>query len=332
MGINTMIVQIRPAADAFFPSPFEPWSQWLTGKQGRAPMASFDILKFMIAETHKRNMEFHAWLNPYRAIPNITSCNLDNKHITKTCPEWFVKYGTIKLFDPGNKEAQEYVVNVVKDIVTRYDVDAIHFDDYFYPYPIDGKPFPDQVTYKKFGNGMDLSSWRRSNVDSIILKLHTAIKKIKPNCEFGISPFGVWRNIDRDPRGSKTKAGPTNYDYLYADILLWLKNGWIDYVAPQLYWEFGHRAADFETLVDWWSKNTFGRKLYIGLAPYNAGINTAWKDKTQLPRQIEKVRNTPNIQGMVFFSSKSLENNLNGWGDSLRMNYFKTPVATPRSK
>lgn len=332
MGINTMIVQIRPAADAFFPSPYEPWSQWLTGKQGRAPMASFDILKFMITETHKRNMEFHAWLNPYRAIPNTTSCSIDNKHITKTCPEWFVKYGTIKLFDPGNKEAQEYVVNVVKDIVTRYDVDAIHFDDYFYPYPIDGKPFPDQITYKKYGNGMDLSSWRRSNVDSIILKLHAAIKKINPNCEFGISPFGVWRNIDRDPRGSRTKAGPTNYDYLYADILLWLKNGWIDYVAPQLYWEFGHKAADFETLVDWWSSNTFGRKLYIGLAPYNAGMNAAWKDKTQLPRQIEKVRNTPNIQGMIFFSSKSLENNLNGWGDSLRVNYFKTPAATPRSK
>ena len=178
MGINTMIVQIRPAADAFFPSPFEPWSQWLTGKQGRAPMASFDILKFMITETHKRNMEFHAWLNPYRAIPNTTSCNLDSKHITKTCPEWFVKYGTIKLFDPGNKEAQEYVINVVKDIVTRYDIDAIHFDDYFYPYPIDGKPFPDQITYKKFGNGMDLASWRRSNVDSIILKLHTALIRL----------------------------------------------------------------------------------------------------------------------------------------------------------
>lgn len=331
-GINTLIVQIRPASDAFYPSKLEPWSQWLTGKQGLAPAPLYDPLEFMITETHKRGMEFHAWMNPYRAVHNIKTSSVSPDHITRIHPEWFLVYGEKKYFDPGNRDAQAFVLSIVKDVVSRYDVDAIHFDDYFYPYPIDGKPFPDQESYKKYGKGMDLSEWRRSNVDSIIVKIHQTIDKTRKNCQFGISPFGVWRNADKDPRGSKTKAGPTNYDYLYADILLWLKNGWIDYVTPQLYWEIGHKLADYDVLVDWWSKNTYGKKCYIGLAPYRAGSNMAWKDKSQLPRQIEKLRQTPNIQGMVFFSSKSLEQNLNGWADSLRTNYFRIPAPTPKGK
>jgi uncharacterized lipoprotein YddW (UPF0748 family) len=329
-GMNAMIVQVRPATDAFYPSQYEPWSEFLTGKQGQPPIPYYDPLEFMIAETHKRGMEFHAWMNPYRAVFNITTSSIAANHITKIYPGWFLTYGEKKYFDPGNKEVQQYVNNVVKDVVSRYAVDAIHFDDYFYPYRIAGKEFPDNAKYQQYGNGMNKDDWRRSNVDSIILMLSTAIKKENPKCQFGISPFGVWRNEDKDPvNGSKTKGAQTNYDDLYADILLWLKNGWIDYVAPQLYWEFGHKVAPYEVLLDWWSKHTYGRNCYIGLGIYRANSNSAWKDITQLPRQIEALRNTPNIQGMIFFSSKSFTNNPNGWSDSLRLEYFKEPAKTP---
>ena len=212
-------------------------------------------------------------------------------------------------------------------------MDAIHFDDYFYPYRIPGKEFPDNAKYLQYGNGMSRDDWRRSNTDSIILLLSKVIKAENKKCQFGISPFGVWRNADKDTvNGSHTKAGQTNYDDLYADILLWLKNGWIDYVAPQLYWEFGHKAAAFEVLVDWWGKHSFGRNCYIGLGIYRGGSNAAWKDKTQIPRQIATLRNTPNIQGMVFYSSKIFDKNPNGWSDSLRLNYFREPAKTPMMK
>lgn len=328
-GMNTLIVQIRPCTDAIYPSPLEPWSQWLTGEQGVPPSPFFDPLEFMITETHKRKMEFHAWMNPYRAVFNIHKSVLARNHITRIHPEWFLTYGDKKYFDPGNKDAQAFVNQVVKDVVTRYEVDAIHFDDYFYPYPIPGKAFPDDISYKKFGNGLSKDDWRRSNTDSIIFQLRRTIRAIKPKCQFGISPFGVWRNADKDPEGSQTKAGPTNYDVLYADILLWLKKGWIDYVVPQLYWEFGHSAADFETLVKWWGQHTYGKNCYIGLGMYRAGSNGAWKDKTQLPRQIERIRSIPELKGMVFFSSKSFEKNLNGWSDTIRTRYFNVPVPAP---
>lgn len=328
-GMNALIVQIRPAADAFYPSQYEPWSQWLTGVQGVAPFPVYDPLEFMIQETHKRGMEFHAWMNPYRAVFNTNNSSISATHVTRIHPEWFLTYGDKKYFDPGNKEAQQFVTDVVKDVVKRYQIDAIHFDDYFYPYKIAGKEFPDEKTFVKYGAGMKKDEWRRSNTDSIIVKLRRVIKETNQKCQFGISPFGVWRNSSKDPKGSNTTAGLTNYDDLYADILLWLKNGWIDYVTPQLYWEFEHKAAPFETLVDWWSKNTFGRNCYIGIGIYRAGSNAAWRDKTQLPRQIEKIRKTSNIQGMVFYSSKIFEKNPNGWNDSLRLNYFKDPAPLP---
>jgi uncharacterized lipoprotein YddW (UPF0748 family) len=332
-GMNAMIVQIRPCTDAFYPSQYEPWSAWLTGVQGQPPSPYYDPLQFMIDETHKHNMVFHAWINPYRAEFNLKDDLTSATHITKLHPEWFVTYGDKKFFDPGNKEAQEYVTGVVADVVKRYDVDAIHFDDYFYPYPVDGKKFPDDSTYKLYGKGMMREDWRRSNTDSIIAHLYTAIKKENDKCIFGISPFGVWRNADKDPvNGSKTNGSLSNYDHLYADILLWLKNGWVDYVAPQLYWEFNHRQAPFNTLLNWWSKHSFGKQCYIGLGIYKAGSNAAWRDKKLLPQQIETIRNTPNIQGMAFFSSKSFESNPNGWSDSLRLNYFKEKAEVPEIK
>ena len=328
--MNAVIVQVRPAADAFYPSALEPWSQWLTGKQGRSPSPYYDPLEFMIEETHKRGMEFHAWLNPYRANYDIRSASIASNHITRIHPEWFLTYGGKKYFDPGNKQAQQHVINVVKDIVHRYNVDAIHMDDYFYPYRISGKEFPDNASYKRSGSKLSKDDWRRSNVDSIIKALNTAIKEEKPFCKFGISPFGVWRNKDADPDGSNTKAGQTNYDDLYANILLWLQQGWVDYVAPQLYWEIGHKLADYEELIKWWSLHSYGRHIYIGHGIYRSNErNAAWKNPNELPNQLKLLRATPNVKGSIYFSSTSFDQNPNGWNDSLRNNYYKNPAMIP---
>lgn len=328
-GMNAVIVQVRPAADAFYPSQYEPWSQWLTGTQGKPPSPYYDPLKFMIEESHKRGMEFHAWANPYRADFSIGKSSIAPNHVTKTHPHWFLTYGDKKYFDPANKDAQRFVVNVISDIVRRYDVDAIHMDDYFYPYRIAGKEFPDSESYKKSGSRLSKDDWRRSNVDTVIKMLAIAIKKEKPTVQFGISPFSVWRNKDKDPRGSDSKAGQTNYDDLFADILLWLKEKWIDYVAPQLYLEIGHDKIDYKKLLDWWSKNSYGRHIYIGHGIYRAGTNAAWKSPDELPNQIKFLRQYNNVQGSIYFSSKSFNNNPNGWNDSLRNNYYKQPVKIP---
>jgi uncharacterized lipoprotein YddW (UPF0748 family) len=329
-GMNAVIVQVRPAADAFYPSQLEPWSQWLTGVQGQPPSPYYDPLEFMIKETHKRGMEFHAWCNPYRADFKIGASSIAPNHVTKIHPEWFLDYGDKKYFDPASKEVQKFVVQVVTDIIHRYDVDAIHMDDYFYPYRITGKEFPDDDSYKRSKSKLNKDDWRRSNVDSIMKMLSIAIKKEKPWVQFGISPFSVWRNKDKDPRGSDSKAGQTNYDDLYADILLWLKEKWVDYVAPQLYLEIGHDKIDYAKMLEWWSKNSYGRNLYIGLGIYRSGSNAAWRNPNELPNQIKLLRQYPNVQGGIYFSSKSFNNNPNGWSDSLRNNYYKLQVATPQ--
>lgn len=329
-GMNALIVQVRPAADAFYPSQYEPWSEFLTGKQGVPPDPYYDPLQFMIEETHKRGMEFHAWLNPYRAVFNINKSTLAPSHITRIKPEWFLVYGDKKYFDPGIPEVQQHTARVVKDLVNRYDLDAIHMDDYFYPYRIANKEFPDNDSYKKYGNGLSKDDWRRSNCDSIIKLLHETIINTKPWVKFGISPFGVWRNASVDPKGSNTKAGQTNYDDLYADILLWLKNGWMDYVLPQLYWERGFKLADYDILLDWWNKNCFGKHLYIGHGIYRAGNKaSAWNRKEELPEQIQLLRNYSTTQGSAYFSSKSFNTNPNGWNDSLQNNYYSTPAIVP---
>lgn len=330
-GMNAVIVQVRPATDAFYPSPYEPWSEWLTGKQGQPPTPYYDPLEFMIEETHKRGMEFHAWCNPYRAEFSIGRSSISPTHITRLHPEWFITYGDKRYFDPGNREAQQHVVNVIRDLVRRYDIDAIHFDDYFYPYRLPGKTFPDKASFVQYGNGLDEAAWRRSNVDSIIYLLSKAIKEENRYCRFGVSPFGVWRNSTQDPEGSATRAGQTNYDDLYADILLWLQKGWIDYVTPQLYWEFGHRLVAYETLVDWWSKHTYGRHLYIGHGVYRVWeqTNAAWKNKSELPHQISLLREYPTVQGSAYYSSKSFIRNPNGWNDSLQHHYYQYPAIVP---
>ena len=329
-GMNAMVVQVRPAADAFYPSQYEPWSQWLTGVQGKPPSPYYDPLQFMIEETHKRGMEFHAWLNPYRAVQTIGTSSIAVNHITRIHPEWFLTYGDKKYFDPGNKEAQKFVVNVVRDIVKRYNVDAIHMDDYFYPYRIPGKEFPDEASYRNAGSKLNKDDWRRSNVDSIIQAISITIKQEKKLCRFGISPFSVWRNKDKDPEGSDSRAGQTNYDDLYADILLWMKKGWIDYVTPQLYREIGDDKIAYEKLLDWWSRHSYGRHIYIGHGIYRAGGKEAgWNNPNQIPDQLKLLRRYPNVQGSIYFSSKSFEKNPNGWNDSLQNNYYKYPALLP---
>ncbi|MFP5041158.1 glycoside hydrolase family 10 protein [Parasediminibacterium sp. JCM 36343] len=328
-GINAIIMQIRPAADAFYPSLFEPWSEYLMGKQGTPPDPYYDPLAFMIEETHKRGMEFHAWLNPYRAVFNVSKSSVSPTHITRQHPEWFLTYGTIKYFNPGLPEVRAFVGEVVRDIVKRYDVDGIHMDDYFYPYRIPGKEFPDEKAYRLYGNGLSKDDWRRSNCDSIIKNIYEIICETNVRVKFGISPFGVWRNKSQDLDGSNTKAGVTCYDELYANILLWLDKGWIDYVAPQLYWERGHKLCDYDELLGWWNKHTFGKHLYIGHAPYRANSNAAWRNKNEIPNQIKGLRNYETTQGSIFFSSKDLVRNANGWGDSLRYNYYALPAIVP---
>ncbi len=325
-GMNAVVVQVRPACDAFFPSAYEPWSEWLTGQQGKAPVPFYDPLEFMIKEAHKRGMEFHAWCNPYRAVFRVNRSSVASNHVTRVHPDWVITYGDSKYLDPGNKEVQLYVVSVIRDMLRRYDIDGIHFDDYFYPYRIANKEFPDNASFAKYGKGLDRETWRRSNVDSVILLLSRAIHEENKSCKFGISPFGVWRNLSQDPEGSDTHAGQTNYDDLYADILLWLKNGWIDYLVPQLYWEFEYKNAPFGVLLDWWSKHSYGRPCYVGLGYYRAGSNVYWRDKNQLPRQLTAIRNTPDIHGEVYFSSTSFQKNPYGWNDTLREHYYNYPA------
>jgi len=334
-GLNAVVVQVRPAADAFYASPYEPWSEWLTGVQGKAPDPYYDPLTWMIEETHRRGMEFHAWCNPYRAVKTIGRSSVAADHITRQHPSWFVRFENTLYFDPGNKEVQQYVTMVIRDLVRRYDIDGLHFDDYFYPYDIvengpTGKDFPDNASYVRYGGGMSIGDWRRSNVDSVILMISKAIKEEKPYCKFGVSPFAIWRNRSQDPEGSETSGGVTDYDNLYANILLWLKRGWIDYVAPQIYFDFDQPRAPYGPLLDWWAKNSYGRHCYIGLGIYKAfERNPAWHDPNQIPRQIRAMRTYPQVGGAVYFSSSSFNTNPFGWCDSLQYNYYNYPALIP---
>jgi uncharacterized lipoprotein YddW (UPF0748 family) len=328
-GMNAIIMQVRPAGDAIYPSTLEPWSEYLTGKQGLPPSPFYDPLQFMIAETHKRGMEFHAWINPYRAVFNTKKSSVAPNHLTKTHPNWFVEYDNKKIFNPGLPEVWQHTNRVVRDLVSRYDIDAIHLDDYFYPYKVPGKEFNDEATYKIYNRGLNKEDWRRSNCDTIIKQISATIHNVKPGVQFGISPFGVWRNKSKDPSGSNTKAGVTNYDDLYADIMLWLQKGWIDYVIPQLYWEHGHPLADYDELVNWWNQHNYNRNLYIGHGVYRAGTSPAWRNGSEIPYQIKQLRSLKNTRGSAYFSSVNFKNNPNHWSDSLQNHYYKKPALQP---
>jgi len=333
LGMNTIILQVRPSADALYQSSLEPWSRYLTGKQGAAPQPFYDPLDFWITECHKRGMELHAWLNPYRVAQSVNE-ELSVNHIAFQHPEWILAYGNKLYFDPGVPETRQFITKVVKDIVQRYDIDAIHMDDYFYPYPT-AEPFPDTTSFRLYSRGFlpeNIADWRRENVDITIEMINDTIKSVKPWVKFGISPFGVWRNIADDPAGSDTKAGATNYDDLYANIIKWQEKGWIDYCLPQLYWYIGQPAADFEKLVYWWKDHSYNRAMYIGQAPYRIDPDSQtsqWREADQLPKQIRMLRSIPEMTGSAYFSSRSFNNDLLGFQDSLKTDFYRKPAIIP---
>lgn len=330
-GMNAILLQVRPAADAFYRKSREPWSQWLMGKQGVAPSPGYDPLEFAIAEAHSRGMELHAWFNPYRASTTANAV-FSEDHMTRKRPDMFFTYGGKKQFDPGLPEVREYIVQVILDVVKGYDVDGIHFDDYFYPYPIAGQRINDGATFDKYPNGFtNLNDWRRNNVDMLIKQLDDSIHHYKNYVKFGVSPFGIWKNDYEDPQGSATR-GLSNFRELYADSRKWVKEGWVDYINPQVYFSFTRKAAPFDTLVDWWSNNTYGRHLYIGQAAYlmNQRMEAAWRDPNQIPDQIRYMRQNNRVQGSVFFSSKSFSTVARATGDSLRNDLYKYPALPPQ--
>ena len=376
IGINSIIFQVRPTADALYWSELEPWSHWLTGVQGYwqdngSLLAGiddqYDPLEFIVSEAHDRDMQVHAWLNPYRVtISMMDTSQLVANHIMRLHPDWFWQYGEQWYFEPGLDETRHWICLVVEDIVSRYDIDAIHMDDYFYPYPKPRLPLPDKACFEAHPRGFtDIREWRRNNVNMAIRDIAKTIKATKPYVEFGISPFGVWRNNTRDSLGSATTAGLTNYDNLYADVLYWIREGWIDYVCPQLYWHIGNRAADYNTLAHWWAqrvdeanleyaKKAFRRltteeivppasrddiihpspvpvtfcKLYIGMAPYRLGSEkeaAAWRTGNEIDRQMKINRTIPQIEGECFYSTKPLLRNPLGVCDTIRNYYLPQP-------
>jgi len=334
-GINAIILQVRPTADAIYPSELEPWTRFLTGVQGVAPEPWYDPLEFWIEECHRRGMELHAWFNPYR-IKMSAKDSLAEKHIALQHPEWCFEYGGKTYFSPANSWVRDFLVTVGLDVVRRYDIDAVHFDDYFYPYAIAGEAIPDGPEFSLLGDSLypsDPGQWRRQNVDTIIEMLHLAIKSEKPWVKFGISPFGVWRNRSEDFTGSETRAGISNYDGLYADVLKWQREGWIDYLMPQIYWRDDHPLAGFSTLAYWWNDFSYGRSVYVGLAPYRiskASKYKMWKKEKYLLAQIEVLRKLEGIDGFGFFSSKHFfRSDLSRLNSKLRKQYCSRPALVP---
>lgn len=331
-GINTIFAQIRPTCDAFYISNIEPWSEWLTGTQGTPPNPLYDPLTFMVDEAHKRGMELHAWVNPYRAVMNKNTSSVHSSHVSKRKPQWVKEYGVYKWLDPGNPEVMDYVTSVIMDVVRRYDIDGIHFDDYFYPYPQTNVVFDDDSTFIQYPRGFtDKNDWRRNNVNMLVEMVRDSIKSVKKHVKFGISPFGIWRNQSTDPDGSAT-SGFQSYDQVFADSRKWVQEGWVDYINPQIYWNIGFPPARFEVLTPWWNDNAFNRQVFVGHAAYkigNGSQDTTWLSPTQMPHQIRFIRTFDKVAGSVFFSSKSITNNLLGVQDSLRNDLYKYPALIP---
>ena len=330
IGCNTVIVQVRPSCDACYPSSKEPWCQYLTGTQGSPPIPYYDPLEFMIEETHKRNMEFHAWFNPFRALVNCKANPNPSNHVTKKHKDWIINYGDKAYLDPGIPEVRDYVNDVIMDVVKRYDIDAIHLDDYFYPYRIGKINFGDKKSYLKYGKGIDKDTWRRENVNKFIKELSVDMKKEKPYLKFGISPFGVWRNKSKDTlQGSETRAGQTCYDDLYADVITWLKNGWIDYLMPQLYWSHKNKAASFTVLLPWWQSHCYNRQIFYGLGAYQVSNSKSDFDLNELLQQIKDIRKNTKNTGFSFYSAISLDKLGKPIKDSLNNSYTKYPAFPP---
>ncbi|WP_327716011.1 family 10 glycosylhydrolase [Streptomyces sp. NBC_00490] len=308
--LNTVILQVRPTADALWPSPYEPWSQYLTGTQGTSP--GWDPLGTAVREAHERGLELHAWFNPYRVSIQADPTKLVASHPACRNPEWVVAYGGKLYYNPGLPEVRSFVQDAILDAVEKYPVDAVHFDDYFYPYPVAGQTFDDDAAYDEHGGGFATrAAWRRDNIDRLVRETAARIRQTRPATRFGISPFGVWRNVATDPLGSETRAGVQSYDDNYADTRKWVREGWIDYLVPQLYWNIGFAAADYAKLAPWWAEVARGSrtKLYLGEALYKAGDPAqpaAWQDPAELSRHLTLAKDHPELCGHVFFAAKEV--------------------------
>jgi uncharacterized lipoprotein YddW (UPF0748 family) len=328
LKFNALILQVRPEGDALYASQLEPWSAWLTGTQGQAPSPFYDPLEFAIAECHKRNIELHAWFNPYRAKASTRQGSNVNPHIAVTNPDVVYQWGTQLWMDPGAKVVQDRTYNVIMDVVRRYDVDGIHLDDYFYPYPLEGQSFPDSKTYAAYqatGGRLSLGDWRRENVNQMVQRLWAGIKAAKPYVKFGISPFGIYR-----PGQPPGIVGLDAYNTLYADAKKWLEQGWVDYFAPQLYWRIDQTQQSYPVLLKWWTEiNPKQRHIYAG------NDITKLKDSTWKLEEIEKqVQISRSLEGNlslgnIFFSMKSIAENYQGIADSLKNSIYAKPAIVP---
>ncbi|MFF5304611.1 glycoside hydrolase family 10 protein [Streptomyces sp. NPDC013161] len=332
--LNTVMFQVRPTADALWPSPYEPWSQYLTGTQGQDP--GWDPLGTAVEEAHVRGLQLHAWFNPYRIANNTDLSKLVASHPARKHPDWVVAYGGKLYYNPGLPQVRAFVEDAILDAVKKYPVDGVHFDDYFYPYPVAGQTFDDDAAYDKYGGGFaDRAAWRRDNIDKLIRETAARIQQIRPGTRFGISPFGVWRNLATDPRGSDTRAGVQTYDDLCADTRKWVRENWIDYIVPQLYWNIGFAAADYAKLVPWWAEVARGTKtrLYAGEALYKAGDPAqpaAWQDPAELSRHLTLAAKYPEVGGHVFFAARDVA--VDSFGAMARVvaDHYQEPAKAPR--
>jgi uncharacterized lipoprotein YddW (UPF0748 family) len=331
MRMNAVYLQVRPAADALYASPHEPWSQYLTGTQGQDP--GYDPLAFAVAEAHKRNLELHAWLNPYRVSTQPDPSKLVPTHPARVHPDWCVQYGGQLYYNPGIPEVLEFDVTVITDVATRYDIDGIHFDDYFYPYPVGTTDFPDDAAYAAYGGGFATKAdWRRANIDRLVSTLQTGLRAVKPWLKWGISPFGIWRNAATDPLGSATN-GLQSFDALYADTRSWVRKGWLDYIAPQLYWNIGFPVAAYDVLLDWWAKavDGTGTQLLIGQTVSKIGISNppAWLDPDEMPNHLILDRRYPEAAGDIFFNVTKLLTDPLGFQTRLITDLYAYPALVP---
>ena len=329
-GANAIIFQVRPECDALYNSSIEPWSRFLTGEQGKAPSPYWDPLQWMIEQCHKRGMELHAWINPYRAKTKTTHV-LSPKHIAHKRRDLVFEYDGQYILNPAYDENRQYICHVVGDILRRYDVDGLHIDDYFYPYPAAGCTIPDENLYRRNPGGhSNIGDWRRYNVNLFMKEMHDTIRAVKPWVKFGVSPFGIYRNKKSDPNGSDTR-GLQNYDDLYADVLLWINNGWVDYCVPQIYWQIGHPTADYKTLIQWWDRNASARPLYIG---EDVERTVKYKDddnpnQHQMTAKYKLHDFANNVQGTVLWYAKAAVDNIGNYGMMLRNVYWRNPALQP---
>jgi len=323
LNINAFMFQVRPECDALYQSDIEPWSRWLTGTQGVPPNPFYDPLEFAINEAHKRGMELHAWLNPYRAERVVGSYPLSSNHVVKKHPEWILQVGNLKFLNPGLQEVRDYVTSVFVDIVSRYDVDGIHIDDYFYG---EGITTQDAATFAAYPRGFtNIADWRRDNINLLIKQVNDSIQAIKPWVKWGVSPRGIWR-----PGYPPGIVGNDNYNSIYTDAMHWLQSHSIDYINPQLYWKFGG-GQDYGKLMPWWadSAGANGRHMYVGHAVYRINDGTSNFTASELPNQIRLNRVTPNCQGSVHYNTNTLLSNPKGFLDSLRNDFYKYPALPP---